>query len=275
MCSLRKLSVSVLFIILSSSACGGDPFRLAAGASEAGSGYACLTKTGFWTSFHNQALLSFEKNISAGLSCDTRFGLPELSTSSIALIVPQGRASIGALVSHMGYNGYSRTLSGLACGLRLGKQVTGGIQVDLFTGRSSSDYVLNLSATIEAGIIVAASENISVGVHLFNPLPDPLRSRQLPQSLRAGAGMILSRSLYGGVEFCISTGCEPEARVGFEWEVSKNLFLAGGYCSCLNRFSLGTGFRAGRVRFNVAFTSHQQLGISSTASAVFDIASKQ
>jgi hypothetical protein len=72
--SLHKISVSVILIFSCYTASGTDPYRLSAGASEAGTGYSCIANPGFWSSFHNQALLAGLKSSSFGFGYETDSG---------------------------------------------------------------------------------------------------------------------------------------------------------------------------------------------------------
>ena len=145
--SLLKISVSLLFIFSSLSASADDPNRPSAGAGEAGTGYACITKKGFWSAFHNQANLAFSKSFSLGLNYENRFNISELGTRSLGFIIPAGKASLGAVYSHFGYTDFSRDMTGLACGLKLSKKISAGLQVDYFSEKTSGEYNNNQSVT--------------------------------------------------------------------------------------------------------------------------------
>ena len=79
---------------------------LHAGAGEAGMGYVCVMKYGFWSSFHNQALLANNNSFSFGINYENRFSIKELGTRSAGLIIPAGKASLGAVYSHFGYSDF-------------------------------------------------------------------------------------------------------------------------------------------------------------------------
>jgi hypothetical protein len=269
--SLLKISVSFLLIFSSLTASGGDPYRPSAGAGEAGTGYVCVMKNGFWSSFHNQATLANNKSLSAGINYENRFGITELGTRSAGLIFPVWKTSIAGIYSHFGYSDFSRDMTGIACGLKLAKKISAGIQVDYFSERTAGEYSNIQSVTCEAGLLISPSENSSIGIHIFNPVPNSLRKTYLPTSLRIGAGTNLNKLLFAGVEAEMSTVNKPVIRLGFEYEAVKNVWLRGGFISEYNSFSFGLGYLISFVQVDIGFVTHEKLGVTSSISLIFKI----
>ena len=240
--SLPKISVSVLLFFFSLAASGGDPYRPSAGAGEAGMGYVCVMKNGFWSSFHNQATLANNNSFSFGFNYENRFNINELGTRSAGMIIPAGKASLGAIYSHFGYTDFKRDMTGLACGMKLSDKISAGLQVDYFSERTSGEYNNNQSVTCEAGLLITPKETTTIGIHIFNPVPNSLRKSFLPTSLRIGAGTNLNKLLFAGIEAEMSSGSKLIVRTGFEYEAAKKLWLRGGFCTDNNSFSFGLGF---------------------------------
>ena len=269
--SLLKISVSILFLFLQLNASGGDPYRLSAGAGEAGMGYVCVMKNSFWSSFHNQALLADNTSLSMGFNYENRFSLKELGTRSAAIIIPAWKTSIGAVYSYFGYPDYKREMAGLACGLKLSEKVSAGVQIDYFSEKALGEYDNNQSVTFETGLTVIPSENIRIGIQLFNPLPNSLRKTYLPSRLRVGAGTDLSTTLFAGVEAEMSTAGKLIIRTGLEYEIAKKLWIRGGFSTDNNSFSFGLGYLTRIVKIDLGFATHELLGITSSASLIFKI----
>jgi len=269
--SLLKISVSLLFLFLHLTASGGDPYRLSAGAGEAGMGYVCVMKNSFWSSFHNQASLANNTTMSTGFNYENRFSLKELGTRTAAIIIPAWKTSIGAVYSYFGYPDYKREMAGLACGLKLSEKIAAGVQIDFFSEKSIGEYNNNQSVTFETGLIIIPSENIRVGVHLFNPIPNSLRKSYLPARLRVGAGTDLSTTLFAGAEAEMSTDSKLIIRTGMEYEAAKKLWLRGGFSTDNNSFSFGLGYLTNIVKIDLGFATHEMLGITSSASLIFKI----
>ena len=269
--SLHKIPVSFIFISLFSSASGSDPYLFTAGAAEAGMSYSCVMKSGFWSSFHNQALLPFNTAPFFALNYQNRFNISELGTRSAGLVIPAGKACLGAIYSHFGYKDLRRHSAGLACGLKLSEKISAGIQTDLFFERTSGEYNERRSVTFEAGLLIMPSEKIRFGLHLFNPVPNSFRKRYLPSSVRAGAGIYLSRILFACAEAEMSSGRELILKTGFEYEPGKSLRLRGGFSSENNSFSFGIGYIIKFVQLDLGFTTHERLGTTSSASIIFQL----
>jgi len=267
--SLHKIPVSVLFIFLFSSASGIDPFFPAAGAAESGMGFSCVMGPGFWSSFHNQALLPLHKSAEIGFSYQNRFSISELGTRSAGFVMPVGNAGVGMVYSHFGYKDLTRHSAGLACGLKLSERISAGIQTDFFAEKTAGEYNERRSVTFEAGLLITPSEKINIGFHLFNPLPNSLRKNYLPSSLRAGAGIWLNSSLFACAEAEMSTGSSISLKAGFEYEPSETIRIRGGFGSENTSFCFGIGYLLKFAQLDLGFATHEMLGVTSSVSIIF------
>jgi hypothetical protein len=263
--SLRKISVSTFFVFLHLAASGAFPYGIRTGAAEAGMGYACISREGIWSSFHNQALLAFNETPKFSAGYENRFGLKELGTTSASLLVPAGKTSAGAAFSHFGFSGFRREALALACGMRLGKALAAGIQTDYFSEKAYGEHEAQRYLTFEAGALVFPSENVRIGFHVFNPVPNSLRKKDMPLVISAGAGINLGKTLFACAEAELPSGKKPVLRTGFEYEPAEKLRLRAGYSTENNSFCFGTGFRLGSVTADLGFVSHETLGFSSCA----------
>jgi hypothetical protein len=268
--SLLKISVSILLLFLSVTA-SGNPYRFSAGAAEAGMGSFCITGNGFWSSFRNQALLGFNNSFSAGANYENRFGISELGTRTAGMIIAADRTSLGIVYSHFGYPDFRREMGGISCGMALSDKISAGVQIDYFSEKTSGEYDNNRILTYEAGLLIIPSEKIRVGIHIFNPVPNSLRKSSLPSTLRAGAGIELSKVLYAGAEAEMSSGEKLILRTGFEYEAFKKFWLRGGFSSENTSFTFGTGYLFKSIKLDLSFATHERLGVTSSVSLIFKI----
>jgi hypothetical protein len=269
--SLLKISVFISIIIPSVNVFAGDPYRSAAGAREAGMAFACVMKSDFWSFFHNPAGLAFNNSLSFGFNYESRFNIKELGTRSAAITVPTGKASLGAIYSHFGYSDFKRQLAGLGCGLRVTEKVAVGVLIDYFSEKIAGEYKNLQLLTCEAGVLISPLENVKIGIQLFNPVPNSLRKIKVPTTLRAGAGIGLSSDLFAGVETEMTSGDKLVVRTGFEYEAVKKLWVRGGFSTENSSFSFGVGWQAKPAIIDVAFSTHERLGITSSISVIFNI----
>jgi hypothetical protein len=242
-----------------------------AGAAEAGMSCSCIMKTGFWSSFHNQALLPLNTSFSFGINYDNRFGISELATRSAGLIIPAGKACLGLVYTNFGYKDLMRHTAGLACGLRLSETITAGVQTGLIAEKTPGKYLERRSLTYEAGVLISASENITLGLHIFNPVPNSLRKSYLPSSLRVGAGIYLSRSFFAAAEAQMCSERNLILKTGFEYETGKKFRVRGGFSSENTSFSFGIGYLIKSAQIDLGFATHERLGVTSSASIIFQL----
>jgi hypothetical protein len=269
--SLLKISASLILISLNLAAYGNDPFRMTMSAKDAGMGFVSLTRNGFWSSFRNQALLSENKSLSAAINYENRFALKELGTRTIGIKIPSGKTSLGLIWSDFGYSGFRREFTGVSCGMKLSDLISAGIQIDYIMERGSADYSAYHAVTYEAGMLLKTSESSGFGIHIINGVPGSLRKRFLPSVLSIGAGTSLSEVLYAGAEAELSSGSGLTFRTGFEYETARNFWLRGGWSSNNNSFCFGLGYLAKIVQIDLAFVTHEKLGVTSSVSMVFKI----
>lgn len=232
-------------------------------------GSACLTGRSHWALFHNQAGLGFNSQLSAGFNYENRFGIRELGTSSAGIIIPAGRATLGAVYSNFGYTDFRRHMAGIACGLKLSDKISAGTQIDYFSEITYGEYYNSHAVTFELGLLMIPVNHIRIGLHLFNPVPASLRTTFLPSRIRAGAGIDLTNTLFSAFEAEMSTAGKLLVRTGFEYEAYKRFWLRGGFCTDHTAFSLGIGYKIDFVRFDLAFVTHESLGVTSSASILF------
>ena len=271
MFSLLKISAFICFVILSVTASAGDPFRSSAGAREAGIAYTCVMKNDFWSFFHNPAGLAINRSFSFGFNYESRFSIKELGTRSAAIVIPAGKTSLGAIYSHFGYSDFKRQLAGLACGLSVTDKISAGVQVDYLSEKITGEYNNIQILTGALGVLISVTENVRLGINLFNPVPNSIRKIKMPSVLRVGAGVNLAKNLFAGAETEMTTGNKLLVRTGFEYEAIKRLWVRGGFCTANSSFSFGVGWMSKPALIDIAFTTHEKLGITSSVSLILNI----
>ena len=271
MFSLLKLSVPVCFAILPVAVRAGDPYVLPAGAAPSGMAFVSVMKKDFWSSVHNPGSLSYVRKTTFGTSCENRFGIPGLGTVTAAAVIPVSRSSLGLDCSMFGNSDFRRQKASLACGLPLGPAFSAGIRIDYFSERTYGNYSNIGYVTFETGAVIRISNTVNAGIHIFNPLPSSLRKRPMATVLSTGMGAEIGTGLFIGSECEISTGGGAELRTGFEYELSKRLWIRGGYKTGHSSFCFGLGYKTGPAVADVSFTTHERLGITSSVSLTFNI----
>lgn len=244
---------------------------MVSGAREAGMGNVCSTSGTFWSSFRNPAGITFIKHFSAGVNYEDRFNIKELGRSSAALIIPYGNANIGGLYSNSGYSDLKRHMASLACGLTFSERFSAGVQVGYQSLHTWGEYENTENLTFSTGIILSPGEKVRVGISIFNPWPGVFKKSDIPASITAGAGIFLADGVFASAETELSTSKEMLLRTGFEFAAAKNFQFRGGFVSENNSFCFGIGYVLNIMHLDLAFVSHDKLGLTSSASFVFNI----
>jgi hypothetical protein len=205
------------------------------------------------------------------VSYENRFGIAELGTCMTGMIFTARKSSVGILYSHFGYPEFRRNMGAISCGMPLGKNISAGVQVDYFSEILPGEYDNLRLITFEAGASFSLSEKVTAAIHLFNPVPNSLRKSIMPSTLTAGAGIDLGKTLFAGAEVEMSTDEKLIIRTGFEYEAAKKFWIRGGFSTENSSFSFGLGYLLKYLKIDLGFSTHDRLGITSSASLVFKI----
>jgi hypothetical protein len=93
----------------------------------------------------------------------------------------------------------------------------------------------------------------------------------MPVTLKTGIGIELNQDLFAGVEAEMRSGRVLVLKTGFDYEAVKNIRFRGGFCTENNAFSFGLGYTLKFLNLDLSFTTHEKLGITSSASMIFKI----
>lgn len=269
--SLLKFSTVMCLLVLSIAVYSQNPYRLNAGAKQAGMVYATSSTTGFWNSFHNQASLAYIRNLSFGINQDNRFGLSELSNKTFGFIMPSGKGSLGLVYSYYGYSEYNRHTAGLAYGMKLGNYLSAGVQADLFSTRAVGDYQNTNELTFEIGMLFKPAYGLSVGLHAFNPLPNSIRSNEIPSVISLGVGYMFYGVFLTVLDLEASSTGQNNLKFGMEYKAYGNFFIRGGIMSNPAGISFGAGYSGKVFQGNIGFITHTNLGLTPSLSIVIII----
>jgi len=254
---------------------GNDP----AGARPAGMAYAALTFTDIWSSFHNQAGLSYIDRFTAGAFYESRFLVDGLAFAGFAAAMPLGKGSIGLNYSNFGYSVYNEGKLGLAYGMKLADRFSMGVQLNYQnTSIATENYGSRGVLTAELGLRMEVSENVTVAAHLFNPtrtsvidngdlsIPD----EKIPTVIRLGAGYQISDQVLFAGEVEKDIDQNALFRGGIEYQPADILYLRVGASTEPNLFCFGLGLDFESFQFDLATCYHSLLGYSPQISLTYN-----
>ncbi len=265
---LQRCAVLWLFCLLTGSIHAGEPLFVPHGAGLAGMAFAGVASSGHWNSFHNQALMAGCRDVTAGLSLESRFMMAEMSSKAISLVVPGSHAPIGIIATHFGNGQYSSTFAGLGSAVVITDGLSVGIQADLIAETGVGDYRDVWHATFEAGLAARVTPDLMLGLHLFNPL---VSVNTLPSCIRAGVSWTPAPELMMAFEAQKMTDEPLSLNGGISWQLLRKMVFRTGYMSSPSSFSFGAGYTSGPVQSDIAFSVNSLTGVTSSVSFTWTI----
>jgi hypothetical protein len=266
----RVLTVLFLFSIFTNSFGSGE-FSVT-GARAAAMGFSSVAVSDEWSAFNNPGGLANFRKYSAGFYFENRFLVEEMSLKAVTVTLPVWRGTFGLALLHNGFSLYSEIKGGIGYGMSFGKYVSGGIQLNVLRISQSEGYGNKNFFSFDAGVQLRASEHITVGVHIANPLSSRISEdfpERLPATIRLGLLWKISKTVLTTVEAEKDLTHKPVFRVGLEYHLAKPLYARIGFMTNPTLFTIGTGMEFGSFRFDLASGYHLVLGYSPQASVTY------
>lgn len=248
------------------------------GAQAHGMAGAYTMYSGSWSVFHNQAGLASIHNPCAMVSFSNSFMIKELSLRSVGAAVPFKLGTIAANYSYFGYDLYNESKAGFAIAKRISEFLSLGIAIDYFKINLAQEYGAASVFVGEIGMIATPVENMSIGVHLFNPWRAKLADYQderLASTLKVGISYLFSDKLLLAVESEKEIDRSIVFKTGIQYNLVRNVFLRCGVSNNPSLVSFGIGFNFSHFSADVAFARHPVLGYNSHCSIAYRFGNKK
>jgi len=242
------------------------------GSRSAGLANATVMLPHLWSVHHNQAGLAFLNKISLGFHHENKFIIPQFSLKSFAAVIPTKPGTMGFSYSYFGYSQYHETKIGLSFGKALGKSFAAGIQLDYLHTFIAEEYGNQGNLAVEAGILAMPFKNLFIGAHVFNPTRTKISSyneERVPTIIRAGIGYKFAGKIFIGIETEKELESRPIYKSGIEFMFLENLFVRTGISTNPTQNTFGIGYSYKGIKADLAFTLHQQLGLTPHFSLMF------
>lgn len=222
-----------------------------------------VTGSDIWSVSQNQAGLAAVDNTNLGLYSEQRFLIKELSLNSLVFACPAKPGTLGLQMNYFGYTKYHEMKLGMAFASHLGEKIMAGVQLDYFNAYSATAENTRKRITFEAGIIVNPIKNITIGLHVFNPLIGKINSNtemELPSIARFGVTYSIEQSVAILTETQYNFYQSPLLRVGIEYFPVKAVALRMGVSTGTSPYSFGIGYRWKKFTAGFGFANHPELG---------------
>lgn len=259
----KIILLALLFPLIATG--GNDNYPV--GASQAGMAGCGLTSVDIWSVHHNQAALGYLSQPSMGLFAENRYGLKEMGLQAGAFAYPTASGTFGLSLSHFGYELYNESKVGLAFAKSFGSRFSTGIQIG-YINTHFGDLYGNAGAPVaELGFFAEPYKNLFIGAHIFNLTRSKIadyNDERLPTIIRAGLGLRLSERIFLATEAQKDIDNPAMFRAGIDYLFMEQLYVRAGILTSrqANQISFGLGYKTKRLRADVAFSTHQVLGIS-------------
>jgi hypothetical protein len=226
-----------------------------------------------WSTFHNQAGLAGLESFSAGVFYESRFMVDELSHTAGSLVIPIKSGTFGISFSQFGKGTYKEHKIGLAFAKSLSKKISAAIQLDYLSERFPENERAAGFATFEAGIVYAATEELILGAHVFNPIQGGIKTpegvQKMPAVLRIGGHYQFPKMVLLIFETEKNFENPLLFKSGLEFSPVKNLALRFGVSGKPVAYTAGIGFQTGKITTDIGFSYHGNLGITPSVSIRF------
>jgi hypothetical protein len=241
-----------------------------AGARSLALSHASVSFSDLWSVFHNQAGLAGLPGVAAGVFVESRFGIDELTLASGTFTVQYGEGNFAINFYRFGKGTFHEDKVGVAYARKLSEKWKAGIQLDYFSVLFPENERAAGFATFEGGLLFLPSENLHLGIHIFNPVAGgitwPGGKEKMPIVMRMGCHYKLDESLLLALEAEKDNLQPPLFKTGIEFMPLEDFFLRLGFSGNPAKYTAGLGYKTGVFSADIGFSYHGNLGMTPSVS---------
>lgn len=231
------------------------------GARSHSLGTVRLNLTDAWSVFNNIGALSRIENPEIAVGYDSRFGLKELQTVSIAGAVKKDWGTLGFGISRFGGKLFNQQMLGIGFSNQLGI-VSFGVKADWFQ-TNIQGFGSGNSLLISFGGVAELGPKLFLAAHVSNVNRGKISSEseeRLPSAIQMGISYFPSPSVKLYLELEKDLEIDPLVRSGLEYNFKDWLFLRAGVKSNPGDLFFGFGLEPGKFVIDYAFGQNTALG---------------
>ncbi len=213
---------------------------------------------------NNTAALAQLKNFSIGAFAENRFGLKELNHFSAAAGWETNKGNFGLQSDYFGFSNFNEYQLGLAYARSLGESFDLGAQFNYFSYRIPS-YGQYSTITFQVGAIGRLSEQLSVGIQVYNPVGgylSKLNDEKLSSVYQFGLGYEPGENVILSATIEQEEGKSLNITGGIFYQFDKRFFARAGIRSDENIVFGAAGVAFDNLRVDIAVSHHPILGFS-------------
>jgi hypothetical protein len=245
------------------------------GARSLALSHASVSISDLWAAFHNQAGLAGLSGVAAGAFIESRFGIDELSLAAVTFTVQSGKGNFAISFYRFGKGAFHEDKIGVAYAKKLSEKWKAGIQLDYFCVLFPENERATGFATFESGLLYLPTEQLHLGVHIFNPVAGGYSWRggmeKMPIVLRTGCLWNLDKTLLLALEAETDNLHPLLIKTGIEFMPMENFLLRIGFSGNPAKYSAGIGYKSGILSTDIGFSHHGNLGMTPSVSIHFTL----
>lgn len=272
--SLRSglLALAAFFISFLQGYSIGDETQI--GAREISLGNAGVALISAFSGFHNQAALAGINKVSIAIDYRQPFLIEGFAEKALAAVIPTSVSNFAFNLQQKGIQGYSESRFGFAMARTLGNRFSAGLQFNYFMVDFPEQGSNRGTFLIEFGILFQTTNNVTFGLHIFNPAGASIESlnlkTNLPVSATTGIAIKPSANLLfvSAIAYCADR--PMNISMGIEYQFSDSFFLRCGLSGKPIQHSAGIGYKCHYFATDVALVHHESLGYTPSISFVLN-----
>lgn len=272
-----KRSLLLIGVILFSHQCYSWDLSGIASARSNALGKSSVSLSDFWSIENNLAGMANYHYLSVGISYGNRFLMKELSFYNAALVVPVQIGTFGLSFSRFGFENFNENKLGLAYARTFSPYLKMGLKLDYLLFKFSDEYAKRRTATFELGFQSDITNDLCVGVYIFNPINVKLKTihnERIPILFRFGLSYNITKDFLATTEVEYNSDGNLDYRFGLEYNTLKEFYIRIGVNTTPATAGIGVGYTLNRVIIDVSATMNQYTGISFQSSLIFKIKEK-
>lgn len=247
------------------------PFE--SGGRNVGMGKSTMAIKQVWSINNNQGALGYLENPEIGLYYTNRFLMKELSSQSLVFAYPTQIGNIGVSIDYFGYTQQSEMQLGLAYAKKMNQYISVGVKFNYLQYQQPQEYGNTYAVLAEVGILSHPYENIFIGAHVYNPSMSKFNTsveKSVATIFGIGFAYIPDPLVKLTAQIDKDLNYTTTYKVGVELNLKEAFYIRSGINISPNAYYLGLGYYFKNIKFDIAFSYQQILGLSPASSFAYE-----
>lgn len=265
---MKKFKLLLLFLVTPFFLFSGNEWQ-PSGAKQAGFGGASVGIIDLWSTVNNPAGMAFFHQPAIGMYYSNRFMIKELSFKSLVSTIPLWKNdAIGITINHFGYSAYYELSSGISYARKFGNRFAASLQFDFLHLGQGLDLGSKNVVTFEASIMAFVAKNMTLGVHVFNPIGVKFKDdiATIPSCYRIGLGWKPSNRVLISTEIEKRDKTPVNVKFGAEYMIVDMFSVRTGFALKPGLFDIGVSLNIKQFVLDLTPVWDPTLGWSTYAS---------